>query len=59
MALNAATAAWIKRTLGGLVRGELPRPLRFLLPRQPVETEGTEQPPVLAESTQASQQAES
>lgn len=44
MALNAATAAWIKRTLAAFVRGEL-GPLRFLAPKPAaVETEGTETP---------------
>ncbi len=45
MALNAATAAWIRRTLGGLLRGELPAPLRLFARKQSIETEGTEAPP--------------
>lgn len=45
MSLNAATKDWINRQVGGLLRGELPSPLGFLLgKRAAITTEGEAKP---------------
>ncbi len=59
MAFNAATASWIKRAVSGFVRGELPGPLRFLMPEEPtkpIETTGIEAPaPAAPEAEQTTE----